>query len=115
MDLAPFKRNCKAKLIPGLTLSGFSRTAADLKVAYSSFMAGVPTKTLSTLLSSSWSLLSHTILATPSVFIGKRWLCAEILTNTALLASHQFNIRLLNVNVLRPIALNRIRYVYSFG
>lgn len=72
-------------------------------------------KTLSTLLSSRWSLLSHTILVTPSVVIGKTWLCAEILTNAALLASHQINIRLLNVNVLHPIALNRIRYVYSFG
>lgn len=115
MDLVPFKRNCKAKLIPGLTLSVLSRTAAELKVAHCSFMTGVPMKTLNTLLSSSWSFLSHTVLVTPSAVIGKTWLCAEILTNTALLASHQINIRLLNVNLLHPIALNRIRYVYSFG
>ena len=73
-------------------------------------------KTLNTLLSSSWSqLLSHTILVTPSVVIAKTWPSAEILTNTALLALHQFSIRLLNVNVLQPIALHRIRDVYSFG
>lgn len=72
-------------------------------------------KTLNTLLSSSWSLLSHIILVTPSAVIGRTQPSAEILTNTALLASHQFSIRLLNANVLHPIALNRIRDVYNFG
>lgn len=71
-------------------------------------------KTLNTLLNGGWNLLSHTILVTPSVVIGKTWPSDEILTNTALLASHQFSVRLLNVNVLHPIAVNRIRDVYSF-
>lgn len=53
-------------------------------------------------------------MVTPSVVIGKTWPSDEILTNTALLASHQFSVRLLNVNVLHPIAVNRIRDVYSF-
>lgn len=72
-------------------------------------------KTLNTIFSNNWSLLSHKILVTPSVVIGKTWPSAEILTNTALLASHRLSVRLLNVNVLHPIALNRIRDVYSFG
>lgn len=72
-------------------------------------------KTLNALLSSSWSLLSHAILVTPCVVIGKTWPPAEILTNTALLALHRFSIRLLNVNAPHPIALNRIKDVYSFG
>lgn len=72
-------------------------------------------KTLNTLLNSSSNLLSHTILVTPSVVIGETWPSAEILTNTALLASLQFTVGLLNVNVLHPIAVNRIRDVYSFG
>lgn len=114
LDLAPSNRNGKAELMSGLTPSGFSKTA-ELNVVHCSFMTGAPMKTLNTLLSSSWSLLSHTILVTPSVVIGKTWASAEILTNTALLASCQFSIRLLNVNVLHPIALNRIRDVYSFG
>lgn len=72
-------------------------------------------KILKTLLNSDWNLLSHTILVTPSGVIGKTQPSAEILTNTALLASYQFSVRLLNVNVLHSIAVNRIRDVYSFG
>lgn len=61
-DLAPYNRNCKAELISDLTPSGFSRTAAKLNVVHCSFMTGTPMKTLNTLLSSSWSLPSHTTL-----------------------------------------------------
>lgn len=115
LDLAPSNRKRQAELISGLTPSGFSRAAVELNVVHCSFMTGAPMKTLNILLNSTWTLLSHTILVTPSAVIGKTWPSAEILTNTALLASNQFSIRLLNVNVLHPIALNRIRDVYSFG
>ena len=72
-------------------------------------------KTRNTLLSSSWSLLSRTVLVTPFVVTGKTWPSTDILTNRSLLASYQFSIRLLNVSGLHPVALNRIRDVYSFG
>jgi hypothetical protein len=50
-----------------------------------------------------------------SFVTGKGWLGACFLINTAQLVPHQFIVWLLNVNVLHPIVLNRIRDVYSFG